>query len=145
MNDFLVNYGLSQAYGETWVVVPQPQSDEIIAYCTVSPDPVELGGEEVDDIEAEVIQLERLAVDANHQKQGIGKNLLLRLIVQTFELSTTVDVEALNLFALDAEAKEWYLNLDFGFQELSPGSKNLTLPLSTIRLLLSSENPANHT
>jgi len=136
MNDFLVDRGLSQASGETYVVVPHPQSPVIMAYYTVWPDPIELGWEEPDDVDASVIQLERLAVDTRHQRRKIGQSLLVRLIVQVVEVADALGIQALNLVALDEEAKAWYLGREFGFQELAPGSRRLTLPVDTIRLLL---------
>lgn len=140
MNDFLVKNGLSQSYGETWVVVPNPGSPKIIAYYTVAPDPVELGGDDDEDADAIVIQLERLAVDVSYQKQGLGETLLVRLIVQMLSLPPETKVKALNLTALDEDAKDWYLRRDFGFEELTAGSSYLTLPMDTIRLIFGKEN-----
>lgn len=134
MNDFLVGYGLSRAYGETWVVVPQPQSSDIVAYYTVSPDLTEFGGEDAEDVETRIIQLDRLAVGQQHQRQGLGESLLVRLILQVLERAEEYNVEALSLFALDDEAKEWYISRNLGFEELEPGSNFLVLPVSTMRL-----------
>lgn len=121
MNGFLLHYGLSQAYGSTWVVVPNPGASEIIAYYTVSPDPLDIVLEdEEDQTEATVIELDRLAVDVKYKRQGFGRRLLLRLMTQMLDATQQVPVDALSLITLDQEAKDWYMSLGFGFRETEP-------------------------
>jgi len=135
MNDFLREKGLSQAYGSTWVVVPEAGAAEIIAYYSVSPDPFDLVTEYDDDIVATVIELERLAVDLKSQQQGIGRKLLVYLLKQTLQAADQYPIDALSLFALDDDAKAWYMSLDFGFRETTPGGRRLVLPIATMRQL----------
>src|SRR5947207_2221729 len=105
MNDFLFKYGLSEVYGATWVLVPEPDSHQIMAYYTVRPDLVELD----DDEEFEIVVLERLAVDNQFQGDGYGTELLLHVIIQVYYAAIEHEIRALELFALDDEAKAWYL------------------------------------
>lgn len=136
MNDFLLNFGLSEAYGATWVVVPELNAHTIIAYYTVAPDPVELVNDYNADLEATVIALDRLAVDRASQGREIGRRLLLHIINQTIVAADKYHLDALILYALDYEVKDWYLNLNYGFEELSSTSKKLVLPVATMRQLV---------
>ncbi len=136
MNDFLVLFGLSQAYGETWVQVPHPRSVVVEAYYTICPDPVQLVEEEFDDsIAANVVVLNRLAVDKAHQGRGVGRSILLRIIDQTIDAANKYNIDALLLDALDDEVRDWYLGLAFGFQPITPNSRRLLLPVAAMRLL----------
>ena len=106
MNDFLLNFGLSEAYGATWVVVPELNAHTIIAYYTVAPDPVELVNDYNADLEATVIALDRLAVDRASQGREIGRRLLLHIINQTIVAADKYHLDALILYALDYEVKD---------------------------------------
>ncbi len=135
MNDFFRDKGVSQSYGSTWVAVPEPGAALVIAFYTISPDPVELILEYDEELEATVIELERLAVALEYQKQGVRRTLLVRVIRQTLEAADQYAIDALSLLALDDDAKRWYMSLNFGFQEITPGNPRLILPVATMRQL----------
>ena len=141
MNDFLVGCGLSEAFGATWVLVSEPHSHTILAYYTIWPDPQVLGGDGYDDheIEATVITLERIAVDKRYQRRGIARFILARIILQTVTAAEAYAVDALHLYALDEDAKRYYMHLELGFAEASPGSRHLLLPVATMRKAINSE------
>lgn len=128
MDDFLVNYGLAEAYGATFVLVADSGSTEILAYVTLVPDPFN----PQDESEASVISLERLAVHKNHQRKGIGEQLLVYVIRAVAAVAVEKRWDAMELYALDEDAKGWYLRRGLGFQEEEPGSMILALPVETI-------------
>jgi ribosomal protein S18 acetylase RimI-like enzyme len=132
MDDFLHMYGLTEAYGSTWVVVPHVDSTEVLAYYTLLPDPTN----PLDQSEASVISLERLAVRTDLRGRGLGTELLLDIFEKVIKTVETTRFDALELQALDEEAKEWYLSRGFGFQEEEPGSLKLALPVATLQSLL---------
>jgi GNAT superfamily N-acetyltransferase len=135
MNDFLLNNGLSQAYGMTYVVLSESSSSEIMAYFTIDPDPVDiLRGDYDDEVRPpRVVRLERLAVDKRHQRKGIGESLLIYIMRQIVQAAAICELDGLELIPLDEEAKNWYLNRDFGFVEVDEPTYALILPLSTIK------------
>ncbi len=132
MDDFLRLNGASDAYGNTYVLVDEDNENEIIAYYTIQPDPVEL--EEWDEDEAiTYIVLERLAVSEKYQRQGYGRRILGILIQQIITASLSFKIDALLLTPLDDQAKEYYLALNAGFEELADGSYQLALAVSTMK------------
>src|SRR5579859_2884945 len=94
MNDFLVEKGLSQAYGMTYVVLSDPDSMEIIAYFTISPDPADIISGEYDNARSNrFVSLERLAVDKKHQQQGVGEDLLVYIMRQVVSAAKVLQLD----------------------------------------------------
>jgi GNAT superfamily N-acetyltransferase len=136
MNEFLRRYGLDTNQGGTYVAVNRPDDPEIVAYYNVVPDTRLLmavpPGEELSHAS---VWLRYFAVAEKFQRQGIGRRLLLHIITEVMVVNAHPEIESLNLQTLDDYAKRWYVALDFGFLELAPGSRYLTLPVATIRAL----------
>jgi GNAT superfamily N-acetyltransferase len=74
-----------------------------------------------------VVLLGRLAVDARHQGQHVGRSLLLDAMSRVLQAGELIGIRALLVHAVDERAEEWYAQ--FGF-ECSP-----THPLHLILLL----------
>ncbi|HBB30380.1 MAG TPA: GNAT family N-acetyltransferase [Cyanobacteria bacterium UBA8803] len=56
-----------------------------------------------------VMVLGRLAVDINHQGQGIGQGLVKDALLRTWQASEIAGIRAILVHALDEEAKKFYL------------------------------------
>ncbi|MDX1923060.1 MAG: GNAT family N-acetyltransferase [Alphaproteobacteria bacterium] len=78
--------------------------------------------------------LGRLAIDINHQEQGLGRGLLRDAILRTVQASENFGVRGMFVHALSPEAKRFYENC--GFQE-SPAEPNLLMiPLKDAKAIL---------
>ena len=82
-----------------------------------------------------VVLLGRLAVDSNVQRSGLGKRMLLRAMKQTLLASMDVGIYALVVNAIDDAAKEWYLGLDWGFEQLLDDPHHLYISIKTLKQL----------
>lgn len=82
-----------------------------------------------------VILLGRLAVDLRFQGRRLGRRMLLRSMAEVKRAAGSIGIFALVLDTVDDEAKEWYLNLDFGFKELPGTPERLFVPVSFIEQL----------
>jgi GNAT superfamily N-acetyltransferase len=81
-----------------------------------------------------VVLLGRLAVDKAFQGQGVGKTLLVKALRQAAELSNAIGIAAVEVPALDDQARAFYLK--YGFTALSDDQKHLYLPIRTVKKLL---------
>lgn len=127
-----------------YVLRPCSESSLVAAYYAACPDPVLIDNGldqlEPDDLESVMeeepllVRLRWLATDVQYARQGIGKLLVFRLLREVNNLSARHPIAGLILTPLDAEAKGWYLRLDYGFVEV-PDSFDLFLPLAIIRQL----------
>jgi GNAT superfamily N-acetyltransferase len=77
-----------------------------------------------------VVLLARLAVDQAAQGKGLGKRLLLDALARSLDLSEKLGIHAVEVDALDAQAREFYEK--FGFIALQDDPLHLYLPLATI-------------
>ncbi len=143
LNEFLRRHARQNAdrnIGVTHVVVTKAGSPQILGFYTLvtrtlestlvprrnrknAPPPGPIG----------VVLLGRLAVDKSAQGRGLGKRMLLRAIRQTETAAREIGIHALVLDALDDDALQWYLNLDWGFETLLDDPRHLILPVATIR------------
>ena len=82
-----------------------------------------------------VVLLGRLAVDSSVQRSGLGKRMLLRAMKQTLIASMDVGIYALVVNAIDDVAKEWYLRLDWGFEQLLDDPYHLYISIKTLKQL----------
>jgi GNAT superfamily N-acetyltransferase len=77
-----------------------------------------------------VILLGRLAVDQKARSQGLGKALLLDAFRRSLDLSEQLGLFAVEVLAIDADAREFYTN--FGFVPLADNDLHLFLPMRTV-------------
>ena len=77
-----------------------------------------------------VILLGRLAVDQRARGQGLGKALLRDALRRSLELSEKLGLFAVEVLAIDVEAKEFYTK--YGFVPLADNDLHLFLPIRTI-------------
>ena len=80
-------------------------------------------------------RLGRLAVYSSVQRSGLGKRMLLRAMKQTLIASMDVGIYALVVNAIDDAAKEWYLGLDWGFEQLLDDPNHLYISIKTLKQL----------
>ncbi len=77
-----------------------------------------------------VILLGRLAVDLKARGQGLGKALLRDALRRSLELSEQLGLFAVEVLAIDTEAREFYAK--YGFVPLTDNDLHLFLPIRTI-------------
>lgn len=77
-----------------------------------------------------VILLGRLAVDQNAKGKGLGKALLRDALRRSLDLSEQLGLLAVEVLAIDAEAREFYSK--YGFVPLADNDLHLFLPMKTI-------------
>jgi GNAT superfamily N-acetyltransferase len=81
-----------------------------------------------------VLILARLAVDIEHQGEGLGKALLKDALLRTAQAADIAGIRALLVHAKDEAARQWYLNWEF---EPSPSDPfHLFLLLKDIKALV---------
>ena len=77
-----------------------------------------------------VALLARLAVDASLHGQGLGKLLLMDALQRCLDLSDQLGIHAVEVDAIDAEAKAFYIK--YGFVPLLDNEFHLYLPMATV-------------
>jgi predicted GNAT family N-acyltransferase len=80
-----------------------------------------------------VILLARLAVDLSARGQRLGERLLVDALRRSLELSQSLSVHAVEVDAIDAEAKGFYER--YGFACLPGQALHLYLTIDTLRSL----------
>lgn len=141
LNQFLQRQARQNAdrnVGITHVAVNAPGESKVLAYYTLLTRVVDaevVPAKKLPPGEIGVALLGRLAVDRSAQGQGLGKLCLLRAITQVENAAREIGLYALVLYALDEQARDWYLRLNFGFQPLRDDPSHLYLPVETIRQL----------
>ena len=83
------------------------------------------------------ILLGRLAVDQTVQGQRLGEKLLINALEKSLELSQFLGVQAVEVDAIDAEAKRFYER--YGFISLPAQDFHLYLTVDTIRILFGAQ------
>ncbi len=127
--------------GQTYVVAAPGK--RVIGYYTISTSRV--GFDDVPDdlrrqypqIPIPVVLLGRLAVDKSFHGQGAGKTLLVKALRQAAQVADTVGIAAVEVHAIDDEARAFYLK--YGFTCLADDQHHLYLPIKTIKRLLEQE------
>lgn len=141
LNHFLQRQARQNAdrhVGVTHVAVPAAGATTILAYYTLVTRTVEaalIPRPKLPTGEIGVVLLGRLAVSLSAQRQGLGRLCLLRAITQVERAAREIGLYALVLDALDAEARAWYLGLEWGFEVLLDDPNHLFLSVGTIRAL----------
>lgn len=124
--------------GQTYVVATPNR--RVIGYYTISTSRVDFDNVPDDlrrkypQLPIPVILLGRLAADKAFQGQGVGKTLLVKALRQAAQLSDTVGVAAVEVHAIDDDARNFYLK--YGFTPLMDDQLHLYLPIKTIHTLL---------
>ena len=80
-----------------------------------------------------VAHVGRLAVDDTARGQGLGKLLLLDALHRSARLADQAGIFAVEVHALDEEARQFYLK--YGFTSLADDPRHLYLPMKTVRKL----------
>jgi GNAT superfamily N-acetyltransferase len=81
-----------------------------------------------------VVLLGRLAVDARHQGQHLGRSLLLDGMTRVLEAGELIGIRALLVHAVDEQAREWYAQ--FGFEHSPTHPLHLILLVKDLRATL---------
>jgi predicted N-acetyltransferase YhbS len=81
-----------------------------------------------------VVLLGRLAVDARHQGQHLGRSLLLDAMTRVIEASELIGIRALLVHAIDRDVRAWYAQ--FGFEPSPTHPLHLLLLMKDIRTTL---------
>ena len=80
-----------------------------------------------------VARLARLAVDLNHQRQGLGELLLSDALQRCLEISTAIGMLGVVVDAKDETARSWYERYEF--ERLPDSPLSLWLPTAAIARL----------
>ena len=139
LNNFLkrqARQNASRNLGVTHVIVPSVGATQIWGYYTLLVRSVEQDAwprsKKFPSDGVGVALLGRLAVDQSAQGKGLGTMMLLRAIEQTERAARDLGIYALVVHALDDRARDWYLRLGFGFEELLDNPRHLYLSIEAI-------------
>ena len=141
LNNFLhqqARQNMDRNVGVTHVVVATPGDTNILGYYTLVTRTIErviIPDSRLPNGPIGVVLLGRLAVDSSVQRSGLGKRMLLRAMKQTLIASMDVGIYAMVVNAIDDSAKEWYLGLDWGFEQLLDDPHHLYISIKTLKQL----------
>ena len=141
LNNFLhhqARQNMDRNVGVTHVVVATAGDTKILGYYTLVTRTIErviIPDSRLPSGPIGVVLLGRLAVDSSVQRSGLGKRMLLRAMKQTLIASMDVGIYALVVNAIDDAAKDWYLGLDWGFEQLSDDPHHLYISIKTLKQL----------
>lgn len=136
LDDFLRNQAYDEDYGTTWVVVPERNAADVIAYYTLNY-PYELGDADDEALALPALELTCLAVDKRHQATGIGTKILAGLADRILDSLDEYPIDLLVLVALSPMVRSWYLSRGMGFQAAAAPQDRMTLfaPVTEMRRL----------
>ncbi len=135
----LVSQYEKRRLGRTYVVV-RPGEKRVLGYYTLasgavsSADLPEKAAKKLPQHPIPVVLLARLAVDQSVQGQGLGGALLRDALRRCLSLGDQVGVHAVEVDAIDEEAKAFYQK--YGFLPLQDNPLHLFLPLATVEDVL---------
>ncbi len=139
LGTYLKQYGRQndeRGLSRTFVAVEAAGEATILGYYTLSNGSVffeNLPAERLPRYPIPTVLLARLAVDKSHQGRGLGRILLLDALRRAARVSQEAGVFAVEVVALNEEARGFYLK--YGFQSLADDRMHLCLTLKTIRRL----------
>ena len=112
-----------------------PNEKRVLGYYTVcagriSFESLPSGSENLPPYPIPTLHLARLAVDKSMQGQGLGRLLLFEVLKLASHLSNQVGVYAVDVFALNEDARTFYLK--HGFLELEDEKFHLFLPIKDV-------------
>lgn len=122
---------------KTFVAVNAEAPAIILGYYSISPGSVEFARvpatltRKLGRYEVPVFRLGRLAVSRDHQRRGLGADLLLAAGARALAVAAEVGGVALAIDAKDRNAADWYAR--FGAVALLDDPLRLVLPLATIQ------------
>jgi len=137
LNDFLKRFARQNSekgLGRTFVAV-LPEENKIYGYYTILSGAVSFANltENLPRYPIPVAHLGRLAIDKTAKGQGLGKALLIDALRRIAEVSEQLGIYAVEVYALNEAAKNFYLK--FGFTELKANQFHLYLPMKIVRRL----------
>lgn len=135
LDDFLRSeaYSEDEDYGTTWVVVSEPDAQEVIAYFTLVY-PYELGDEDDEALALPAVELLCLAVDSRYKNKGIGAKILRGLIDRILDSQDKYPLNLLLLVAISPKVRAWYLSRGLGFLVADTPQDRMTLYLPTVEM-----------
>lgn len=136
LDNFLRNeaYLEDEYYGITWVVVPERDSGEVMAFYTLVY-PYELDAEDDEVLDAPAIELRCLAVDTRYQGTGVGTGILRGLADRILDSLDDYPIELLLLVAISRRVRAWYLSLGFRSTETPENRMTLYATINDLRRL----------
>ena len=126
LDGFLRNEAYDEDYGTTWVLVPEWNSGDVIAYYTLNY-PYELGDADDASLALPAVELTCLAVDKRHQGTGIGTKILVGLADRILNSLDEYPIDLLLLVALSSRVRAWYFSRGLGFQAAEAPQDRMTL------------------
>jgi hypothetical protein len=141
LNNFLrhqARQNMDRNVGVTHVVVEAAGDTKILGYYTLVTRTIDrdiIPAKGLPSGPIGVVLLGRLAVDIAAQRRGLGKRMLLRSMKQTLSAATEVGIFALVVNAIDESAKDWYLGLDWGFEQLLDDPYHFYISIKTLQKL----------
>jgi ribosomal protein S18 acetylase RimI-like enzyme len=140
LNNFLMKLATQyrkKNLGQTYVAV-SPEN-RVIGYYTISTSRVDFQNitddlrQRFPQIPVPTVLLGRLAVDNAYKDQGLGKTLLVKALRQAAAFSDSIGIAAVEVDAIDDEARGFYLK--YGFTSLKDDQRHLYLPIQTVKQL----------
>jgi GNAT superfamily N-acetyltransferase len=137
LNEFLKKYARQndeKGLGRTFVAV-KPGDPAIIGYYTIASGAVSFDTvpEKLPRYPIPVAHLGRLAVDKQAKGQGVGAFLLIDALRRITQVADQMGIYAVEVYALNESAKQFYLK--YGFTPLEDDPLHLYLPMKKIRKL----------
>jgi len=134
LNEYLQRYARQNAQkhlGRTYVALPNGEN-RVAGYYTIASGAVtrEDVPENLPHYPVPALHLGRLAVDRTAQGQGLGELLLLHALRAAAQLSERVAIYCVEVYALNAQARSFYLK--YGFLSLTDDPLHLYLPMKVI-------------
>jgi GNAT superfamily N-acetyltransferase len=138
LNDFLKRFARQndeKGLGRSFVAVKSGEPT-IYGYYTIASGTLRFAAipENLPRYPVPVVHLGRLAVDKAAKGQRLGKALLADALKRTVNIADQLGIYAVEVFALNAAAREFYLK--FGFTELLDDRQHLYLTVKKIRKIL---------
>ena len=135
LNVFLKRFARQNSekgFGRTFVAC-SPNKTQVLGYYTISS-----GSIAADDVPENVprypiptAHLGRLATDLTMRGQRLGEILLIDALARISAIADELGIYAVELFALNENAKNFYLK--YGFVALKDDEKHLYLPIATLK------------
>lgn len=138
LNEWLQRHALqAEASGSAKVFVTTTDGETVVGYYALATAQVEpeaaaaraLKGQAKHPVPA--VLLARLAVDQQHQRQGVGRSLLRDAMLRCLHASEAVGVRVLLVHAKDEQARDWYEQ--FGFERSPTDPLHLMLLMKDLK------------
>lgn len=133
----LVSQYEKRKFGRTYVAT-QPPAKHVLGYYTLASSAIPFdavphaASRKLPRHPVPVVLLARLAVDQSVHGQGLGAELLVDALRQCLELEVRLGIHAVEVDAIDEEAKQFYAR--YGFEPLLDNALHLYLPMTKVQL-----------